>query len=167
MFFRALLAFLALPVVVAGLIPWFLYGIDGWRKGGTPLGWPVFFMGVGIVLWCVHDFYVIGKGTLAPWDPPRNLVIVGLYKFVRNPMYLGVLGCVAGWSLIAGSPLMAAYTGTLAIGFHLRVIFYEEPTLARQFGNEWTQYRAIVNRWLPKPQSKSDFHPSCRQKLGS
>lgn len=155
MFFRALLAFLALPVVVAGWLPWFLSGIDGWRTRGTALGWPVIFLGVGIVLWCVRDFYIIGKGTLAPWDPPRKLVIIGLYQFMRNPMYVGVLGCVAGWSLTAGSPLIAAYTGTLAIGFHLRVIFYEEPTLARQFGNEWTQYRATVNRWLPRPRSKS------------
>ncbi len=162
MFFRALLAFLALPVVVAGLIPWFLSGIDRFRTRGTVLGWPILFLSVGIVLWCVRDFYVIGKGTLAPWDPPRNLVIVGLYQFMRNPMYVGVLGCVAGWSVIAGSPIMAAYTGMLAISFHLRVIFYEEPTLARQFGNEWTHYRTIVNRWLPKPRSKSNSHPISR-----
>jgi protein-S-isoprenylcysteine O-methyltransferase Ste14 len=162
MFFRALLAFLALPVVVAGLIPWFLSGIDRFRTRGTVLGWPIFFLSAGIVFWCVRDFYVIGKGTLAPWDPPRNLVIVGLYQFMRNPMYVGVLGCVAGWSVIAGSPIMAAYTGMLAISFHLRVIFYEEPTLARQFGNEWTHYRTTVNRWLPKPRSKSNSHPISR-----
>jgi protein-S-isoprenylcysteine O-methyltransferase Ste14 len=162
MFLRALLAFLALPVVVAGFLPWFLSDIDGWRIRGTALGWPIFCLGVGVVLWCVRDFYVIGKGTLAPWDPPRRLVIVGLYQFMRNPMYVGVLGCVAGWSLIIGSPLIAAYTGMLAIGFHLRVIFYEEPTLARQFGDEWIQYRATVNRWLPGPKKKSDFNPGCR-----
>ncbi len=162
MLFRALLAFLALPVVVGGLFPWLLSGIDGWRTRGTALGWPILLFGVCVLLWCVRDFYVIGKGTLAPWDPPKKLVIIGLYRFMRNPMYLGVLGCVAGWSLIAGSPLLAAYTCALAIGFHLRVLFYEEPTLTQQFGAEWMHYLATVNRWLPKPQPKSDPHSSCR-----
>ena len=150
MFLRALLAFLALPAVVGGLIPWLLLPNDGWRIQGTFLGWPVLLCGLGLLLWCVRDFYVIGKGTLAPWDPPKNLVIVGLYRFIRNPMYVGVLGFVAGWSLIAGSPLLTAYTGALAVAFHFRVVFYEEPTLARQFGREWTQYQCTVNRWLPK-----------------
>src|SRR5689334_11565608 len=101
---RALLAFLALPVVVAGLVPSLLLGSDRWRMYGTPLGWPVLFFAGCVLLWCVRDFYTIGKGTLAPWDPPKKLVIVGLYRYVRNPMYIGVLGLVAGWSLIAGSP---------------------------------------------------------------
>ena len=78
-------------------------------------------------------------------------------------MYVGVLGCVAGWSFIVGSPLLAIYTGILVIGFHLRVIFYEEPTLARQFGSEWTKYRATVNQWLPKTQSKTGSLWGCRK----
>ena len=162
MFIRALLAFLVLPVPVACLIPWFLSGIDDWKIRGSVLGWPVLLIGVFILLWCERDFYVVGKGTPAPWDPPRKLVIIGLYRFMRNPMYAGILACVAGWSLISGSPLLAAYTGTLAIAFHLRVILYEEPTLARQFGNEWLRYRATVNRWLPKLQSIADPDPSGR-----
>ena len=156
MLLRALLAFLVLPVLIGGVLPWWLSGIDHWRIRGTALGWPVLFAGGSILLWCVRDFFVIGKGTLAPWDPPKKLVISGLYRFMRNPMYMGVLGFVAGWSLIAGSPITGAYTGVLAIGFHLRVILYEEPTLARQFGDEWNNYRATVNRWLPRPQSKAD-----------
>ncbi len=156
MFFRALLAFLALPVAVGGLFPWFLSGIDYWRTRGTAFGWPILFLGAIVLLWCARDFYVVGKGTLAPWDPPKKFVVVGLYQYMRNPMYVGVLAGVAGWSLISGSPLVAAYTGTLAIGFHLRVILYEEPTLSRQFGDEWTKYSATVNRWLPRLPSKSD-----------
>ncbi len=105
-------------------------------------------------MWCVRDFYVVGKGTLAPWDPPKKLVTVGLYRFVRNPIYVGVFGFVAGWSLIAGSWRMAEYAGLLAVGFHLRVIFYEEPTLARLFGHEWERYRSSANRWWPKRSSK-------------
>jgi protein-S-isoprenylcysteine O-methyltransferase Ste14 len=95
-FFRAVLAFLALPAVVAGLILWLLLESDGWRKQGTLLGWTISFFGACVLLWCVRDFYKIGKGTLAPWDPPKKPVILGLYRFVRNPMYIGVLSCVAG-----------------------------------------------------------------------
>ena len=94
------------------------------------------------------------QGTLAPWDPPKKLVTVGLYRFVRNPIYIGVVGYVLGWSLIAGSRRMAVYAAVLAVGFHLRVVFYEEPTLARLFGNEWYRYRANVNRWWPRRPSK-------------
>jgi protein-S-isoprenylcysteine O-methyltransferase Ste14 len=117
---------------------------------GTWLGWPVLSGGLFVLLWCVRDFYVIGKGTLAPWDPPTRLVVVGLYRLTRNPMYIGVLGCVAGFSLITGSPILAAYTIALAIAFHLRVVLYEEPIQARKFGGDWTAYQAQVNRWLPK-----------------
>src|SRR3989442_1521779 len=141
LFLRALLAFLALPAVVGGLVPWLIMSGDPSRTSGTWLGRPVLAFGVGIFFWCVRDFYVIGKGTLAPWDPPRKLVIVGLYRVVRNPMYIGVLGCVIGWSLIAGSPVIGAYAVLLAFAFHLRVLFYEEPALLRLFGEEWIGYR--------------------------
>src|SRR5688572_10871302 len=160
MFSRAALAFLALPAVVGGVVPWLLLGNDLWRMRGTWLGWAVLLLGACILIWCVHDFYRIGRGTLAPWDPPRKLVILGLYRFMRNPMYVGVLVWVAGWSLVAGSPLLAAYVLFLAILFHLRVIFYEEPTLAREFGVDWTRYRESVNRWLPKLSSKTRVRSS-------
>ena len=150
MFFRAVLAFLALPAVVGGLVPWLLLSSDRWRAEGTWLGWPILFLSAAVLLWCVRDFYKIGKGTLAPWDPPKRLVVVGLYRFVRNPMYIGVLGWVAGWSLIAGSPVLGVYNIVLVIAFHLRVVFYEEPVLTREFGNDWIQYSAAVHRWLPR-----------------
>jgi protein-S-isoprenylcysteine O-methyltransferase Ste14 len=111
LFFRALLAFLALPTVVGGLFPWLLLGSDRWRMRGSVLGLPILLSGAGILFWCVRDFYVIGKGTLAPWDPPKKLVIAGLYRYMRNPMYVGVLAWVAGWSLISGSPILTAYAG--------------------------------------------------------
>jgi protein-S-isoprenylcysteine O-methyltransferase Ste14 len=145
-------AFLALPAVVGGVLQWLLFGNDPWEMRETSLGWPVLLFGASVLMWCVRDFYRIGRGNLAPWDPPKKLV--GLYRFMRNPMYVGVLMWVAGWSLVAGSPLLAAYAGVLAIAFHLRVILYEEPTLARKFGVDWTQYRTSVNRWVPKPPSK-------------
>ena len=83
-------------------------------------------------------------------EEPQRLVRSGPYRYSRNPMYIGVLATVLGWSIIAGSPLMAAYAATIAIAFHLRVIFYEEPTLARKFGDEWTRYFNRVNRWWPE-----------------
>jgi len=150
LFLRALFAFLALPAIAGGVLPWLILRGDHSRAAGTPLGWPILLIGASVLLWCVRDFYVIGKGTLAPWDPPKKLVTVGLYRFVRNPIYIGLLAFISGWSLIIGSRRMGAYAAVLAVGFHLRVILYEEPTLARLFGNEWTLYRAQVNRWCPK-----------------
>src|SRR6185436_8584710 len=90
LFIRALISFLALPGIVAFLAPALLLGSIGPR---TPRGEGVivFVVGVLVLLWCVRDFYVAGKGTLAPWDPPRHLVSVGLYRYSRNPMYVGVL----------------------------------------------------------------------------
>ena len=155
LFLRALIAFLILPTTVGGVLPWIILPNDQWRTRSVPLGWPVLLLGLTVLLWCVRDFYVLGKGTLAPWDPPKNMVVVGLYRYVRNPMYIGVLGTVVGWSMIAGSPLMAAYAATVAIAFHLRVIFYEEPTLARMFGDEWTRYCNSVNRWWPRLPDKN------------
>src|SRR4051812_31874204 len=104
LFARALLSFLLLPGVVAFAVPAWLASIDGRRGAGTWLGWIVVVAGAAILLWCVRDFYVAGKGTLAPWDPPRRLVVVGLYRFLRNPMYVGVLTLVLGWALVFGSP---------------------------------------------------------------
>lgn len=150
LFLRALIAFLALPTMVGGVVPWLILRNDHSRTTGTPLGWPVLLFGASVLLWCVRDFHVIGKGTLAPWDPPKKLVTVGLYRFVRNPIYVGVVGFVVGWSLIAGSRPVAVYAAVLAVGFHVRVIFYEEPTLARLFGDEWYRYSANVTRWWPK-----------------
>ena len=156
MCFRALIAFLALPGAFAGLIPAWIVSMDSRRAGGWTIGFVIMGLGLFLLLWCVRDFMVSGKGTLAPWDPPKHLVVVGLYRFVRNPMYVAVLTLLLGWCLTAGSWLLAGYAIVLAIAFHLRVIFYEEPRLSRQFGAEWTAYSASVRRWLPR------FTPSAR-----
>jgi protein-S-isoprenylcysteine O-methyltransferase Ste14 len=147
---RALLSFLILPGALAGLLPWFLASADASRGDGSAAGGVVLAAGLAVVLWCVRDFYASGRGTLAPWDPPRHLVVVGLYRFMRNPMYVGVILVVAGWALLAGSRLVGLYAVILAVGFHLRVLAYEEPWLARTFGDEWTRYSAAVSRWLPR-----------------
>src|SRR2546429_6570705 len=97
-------------------------------------------VGCSLLLWCVRDFFVSGRGTLAPWDPPRHLVVVGLYRFVRNPMYVGDLLLLAGWSLAAGSYWLAWYAALWAVVFHLRVIYHEEPSLRALFNTEWEDY---------------------------
>jgi protein-S-isoprenylcysteine O-methyltransferase Ste14 len=108
------------------------------------------FLGLVLLLWCVRDFSVSGKGTLAPWDPPKRLVMIGLYRHVRNPMYVGVVTLVAGWAVLYLSPILLGYALILAIAFHIRVLTYEEPWLAGQFGNAWQEYRSHVGRWLPR-----------------
>lgn len=147
---RALLAFIALPGVFAGVAPWILAAVDPWRSPSVRLGVVVWGLGLVIVLWCVRDFYVSGHGTLAPWDPPRHLVVVGLYRLTRNPMYLGVLLVVAGSALLAGSPLVALYSAVLLLAFHWRVVRHEEPWLSHRFPAEWDRYRRDVPRWLPR-----------------
>lgn len=146
---RAAFSFLALPAMVAGLVPALM--VRHVTREPTLLLPGVALLGVGgaLLLWCVRDFFVSGKGTLAPWDPPVHLVVVGLYRYVRNPMYLAVLVILAGWSLLYASAPVAIYLTCLAVVFHLRVRLYEEPWLQRQFGREWEAYCGSVSRWLP------------------
>jgi protein-S-isoprenylcysteine O-methyltransferase Ste14 len=149
MLWRALLAFLALPGVIAIAIPaWFAANAlgDGGRfhaAGLLPL-----IAGFALLLWCVRDFFVAGKGTLAPWSPPRHLVTVGLYRFSRNPMYVAVALMLGGWALAFASLTIAIYAVFVIAAFHLRVVFGEEPWLARTHGAQWDEYKARVPRWL-------------------
>ncbi|MBK8920684.1 MAG: phosphatidylethanolamine N-methyltransferase family protein [Saprospirales bacterium] len=148
MFLRALFAFLALPGVVAGLVPALILHFSPPATAGTELGWPVMALGILILPGCVRAFYFTGKGTLAPWSPPRHLVTGGWYRFSRNPMYIAVLLTVGGLALAKGSAWLAGYALVLAMVFHLRVLCYEEPILSRLFGTEWAQYRKRTRRWL-------------------
>lgn len=145
MFWRALFAFLALPGMVAFVIPWLMR-----PRGGVmhPLGFLPLGLGIVVLLWCVRDFYVAGKGTLAPWSPPKNLVTVGLYRRSRNPMYVGVLTILVGWATLFGTRNLWIYAAFMAVVFHLRVLFYEEPWLSRTHGDAWTTYRARTSRWF-------------------
>ena len=110
----------------------------------------VFAAGAAIYLWCLWDFATFGRGTPAPIDPPRKLVIRGLYRYVRNPMYVGVLTMILGWVLCFPARDLALYGLVVAAGFHLFVVLYEEPALRRRFGPEYDEYRARVGRWLPR-----------------
>lgn len=105
--------------------------------------------GAALALWCVSTFVWIGKGTPAPFDPPRRLVIRGPYRFVRNPMYMGAGTALAGAALFYRSVILLAYGGTFLLITHLFVLCYEEPTLRRTFGPEYEVYCHRVRRWLP------------------
>jgi protein-S-isoprenylcysteine O-methyltransferase Ste14 len=148
MLVRAAIAFLVLPGMVAYVVPLLLapQGFDpvGWQRSGLVL----MVLGTVLLLWCVRDFYVSGKGTLAPWSPPRSLVRVGLYRRSRNPMYVAVLTVLVGWTMAYGSRALLIYAIAIAVAFHLRIAFYEEPWLARTFGDEWVQYRRQGRRWI-------------------
>ncbi len=150
MFSHALIAFFVLPGMVGGVIPVLICSLDPWRDNGFPVGYLVVGFGGILLLWCVRDFYVSGKGTLAPWRPPQKLVIVGLYRFLRNPMYVSVILILVGWCIASGSRILIIYTGSFAIMFHLRVTRYEELWLAREFGMDWEGYSEAVGRWLPR-----------------
>ena len=145
---RAVLAFLALPGTVAFLIPWLLAGPGQFGQFVDPRGLVPFVLGSVLLLWCVRDFYVAGRGTLAPWSPPRHLVATGLYRFSRNPMYIAVVLVLWGWALGFRSRAIAVYALLVMLACHLRVILGEEPWLARTHGQEWVRYKARVPRWF-------------------
>lgn len=148
MFVRALLAFLALPGVVAFAVPVAWLFASEHTSLVQPLGLIPLVAGAVALLWCVRDFYVSGKGTLAPWSPPVHLVVVGLYRYTRNPMYVAVTLILIGWSASFGSRGLWGYTIIVAIGVHLRVVLNEEPWLARTHGARWQEYASRVPRWF-------------------
>ena len=94
------------------------------------------------------SFYTEGRGTLAPWSPPRHLVVTGLYRYSRNPMYVSVVLILWGWTAGFQSRALALYALAVMVAFHLRVVFGEEPWLAHTHGDAWDRYRAAVPRWV-------------------
>jgi protein-S-isoprenylcysteine O-methyltransferase Ste14 len=114
----------------------------------TWVGTGLFLCGAGIYFWCAWDFVSNGLGTPAPIDAPRVLVVKGLYRFTRNPMYVGVLSMILGQALYYGSFSVAQYGCVVLAGFYLFVLFYEEPTLRRLFGEQYEDYCRKVPRWL-------------------
>ena len=106
--------------------------------------------GGAIYAWCVWDFATFGRGTPVPLDAPKRLVVRGLYRYVRNPMYLGVLTVILGWVVLFQTRGLAIYMLVLPLYFHLMVVCYEEPHLRRLFGKEYGDYCDQVGRWLPR-----------------
>jgi protein-S-isoprenylcysteine O-methyltransferase Ste14 len=111
--------------------------------------------GALLALWCIVTFVVIGRGTPAPFDPPRQLVAVGPYRLVRNPMYLGAGLALAGAALFYQSWALLGYCAAFLLVMHLFVVAYEEPTLRADFGLAYERYCARVHRWLPLLRSSA------------
>ena len=107
-------------------------------------------VGAAVALWCIFTFATIGRGTPAPFDPPRRLVIRGPYRFVRNPMYIGAGLALAGAALFYASLPVLVYAGFFLLATHLFVIGYEEPALRRTFGQEYEAYCDRIGRWWPR-----------------
>lgn len=138
------LVLLPLVVVHVGLGPRIELGAARYA-GLLPLA-----VGLAVIVRCFADFVRRGRGTPAPYDPPRELVVAGLYRYVRNPQYVGVVLVLVGEALLSGMLVLFGYAAFMAIGYHLFVRYYEEPTLWRLFGEPYARYRAAVPRWLPR-----------------
>ena len=106
--------------------------------------------GGALALWCIFTFVVVGRGTPAPFDPPRRLVVRGPYAVVRNPMYIGAGLALAGASLFYRSPALLLYAVGFVLATHFFVVLYEEPALRRAFGTEYDLYCRRVRRWWPR-----------------
>jgi protein-S-isoprenylcysteine O-methyltransferase Ste14 len=111
-------------------------------------------LGISGYLWCSLDFAFAGRGTPLIFDPPKKLVARGLYRYVRNPMYVSMLSVVVGMAMLFRSWNYLAYAGAVAIGFHLFVLVYEEPHLKKTKGEPYREYCREVPRWLPRIGTK-------------
>ena len=151
LFLKTSLFTLVMPGTFAVLVPLHLAG-DRTSGGGAPLGLALGLFAIGVVLYLrsAWDFAAFGKGTPAPIDAPSRLVVRGFYRYMRNPMYVAVLTVIAGWAALFRAPVLVAYAVVVFVVFYLFVRFYEEPRLAREFGNEYAEYRERVGRWLPR-----------------
>jgi len=119
--------------------------IPSWLR---PFGFAVAATGAVLAAACILTFVTRGRGTPAPFDPPREFVAVGPYRWVRNPMYVGAAAVIAGAALILSSPSMLMLAVAFLLIMHLFVVLHEEPTLAARFGLPYERYRSTVHRWL-------------------
>jgi protein-S-isoprenylcysteine O-methyltransferase Ste14 len=152
---------LILPLLMIVLLPYWLlsaYPASDTRWGaGTSIRWIagasgvlLFAAGLALLIWCIALFMRLGQGTLAPWDPTRNLVASGPYQYVRNPMITSVAMMLAGQALFWGSTILSIYLGAFMVVNHLYFIFSEEPGLERRFGEPYRIYKTNVPRWMPR-----------------
>jgi protein-S-isoprenylcysteine O-methyltransferase Ste14 len=154
---KNLLFTIVAPGTVAMLIPWLLIRHEFAPPGiSSMIGAILFGLGGAIYAWCVWDFAAFGRGTPAPIDAPKKLVVRGLYHFVRNPMYLGVLTVIAAWAVLYRAAELFGYLAVVATCFHIFILLYEEPHLERVFGAEYSAYKSRVGRWLPRHSGRPD-----------
>lgn len=153
---RHALSILLLPAVVTVVVP-YLIASSGGRPAASPLGTAAAATGVGLIalgltLVCatVRQFATVGRGTLAPWDPPRHLVVEGVYRRVRNPMISGVFLILLGEALALRSAGLLAWSGTFLAVNATYIPLVEERGLERRFGDEYREYKRHVPRWVPR-----------------
>ena len=143
-----------LPGLYAGYFPWRFFGLAQVQlRLERPLHLVALLcigLGAGLLGACIWEFARSGRGTLAPVDPPRELVVRGLYRYVRNPMYLSVTLIVLGEVLLTRSRPLLIYWAIWFVAVNLFVIGYEEPTLRRRFGAAYDRYTHEVGRWIPR-----------------
>lgn len=152
-YLKTLIFTILAPGTVAGVIPYFLISSFGphFSLGMFRfLGVPLMILGVIGYLWCAFDFAHRGRGTPAPIDPPKNLIVVGLYRWVRNPMYVSVGFLLIGEFLTFGNVAVLLFMLVMWFIFNLFILLYEEPTLRQLFGEDYSEYCRKVGRWVPK-----------------
>ncbi len=151
LFLKNLLFTVLIPGTVGVYLPLWLAG----RRLPAAPAWawllsaPLLLAGTFLYFWCLWNFAVKGRGTPAPIDPPKKLIVRGPHKYVRNPMYLGVLSVVSGWAVLFRSTEILCYAAVVALMFHIVVLTIEEPSLKRLFGAEYEEYCRTVGRWIP------------------
>lgn len=151
-----ILFFFVGPGTGAGLIPYWLtrWEAHNWYAATIPariVGVALIAAGLAALVNSFYLFVAEGRGTPAPVMPPTELVVHGLYRYVRNPMYVALVMIVTGQALLLGRFILLAYAAVLWVVFHLFVVLYEEPKLRRTFGPSYEAYRAAVPRWWPRP----------------
>jgi len=146
------------PGTVTLLIPYWLISsrtANSWKD--QPLryaGLPLMAIGAAGLLWCILDFFASGRGTISPIDPPKQLVVRGLYSYVRNPMYVAVVTILIGEAIFFMSAPVLIEAGIFIILANLFVRWYEEPALRRKFGQSYEEYLQRVGRWIPRSPSR-------------
>ncbi len=145
---RAITAFVAIPGLVAFVIPVATGILTGHPMQHEVPAAVLVLVGTALLVWCVREFYVAGRGTLAPWARPKHLVTTGPYRFSRNPMYVATLTILMGWCLLWDSPGLHIHAFVTLVVVVARVCLLEEVWVGRQFGPEWERYRARTPRWL-------------------
>jgi protein-S-isoprenylcysteine O-methyltransferase Ste14 len=150
---------LVAPGVVAGLVPWLL---TGWDSRDPPLvsvaaGAVLIAGGVGVLLHAFARFVLEGRGTPAPVAPTERLVVGGLYRYVRNPMYVAVGATIVGQALVLWRPVLLAYAALFWAVVAAFVHGYEEPTLSARYGEEYAAYRRAVPAWWPRLRATDEF----------
>ncbi len=153
LFLKNLLFTVLVPGTVAVFLPYWIVARNREALHVEPvralLAAPFVALGAATYFWCLWEFAVTGRGTPAPIDPPKRLVVRGLYRYVRNPMYVGVLLVIAGWAVLFGFGAVLRYGAAVAVAFHLFVVLVEEPLLRRRFGEAYDAYCRAVRRWVP------------------